>query len=204
MPRIEQKSGLVYYYGNPAGYVENDSAVLDTMFKSDELSEWAVGQGIDVTWRDGVFDKLSAGKVDIETGEAVRYKDCRIWQLKPDADPLIKYIGYDELLGVRGSPPDRADYRMALDFQPNTDNIDEICDMFHDNPNPALVGGKVNLSDIIETYDSNGSEYNYADRRGFVEVDFGLAQGQRQEREQTHGLHETANHGTDHVLGIYR
>jgi hypothetical protein len=192
MQRIEVKSGLVYYYGNPAGYVEDGKAVIDPMFKSDELTEWlAEKKGVGAEWREGVFDRLSAGKTDVETGEAKRFKDCRIWQLKPDADPLIKYIGYDELLQVQGRPPDPADYRAALDFQPDTDNIDEICNKFYENPHPDLVGGKVNLSDIIEIYDSGGSEFNYADRRGFVEVDF------KHRQEQSQGQPEAAAHAMD-------
>ena len=193
MQRIEVKSGLVYYYGNPAGYIEDNKAVVDPMFKSDELTQWlAEKKGMDVDWRGGVFDRLSAGKMDMETGEAKRFKDCRIWQLKPDADPLIKYVGYNELIRVQGSPPDPADYRVALDFQPNTDNLDEICEKFDEHPHPDLVGGKVNLSDIIEIYDRGGSEFNYADRRGFVEVDFKRRQEQVQDQPQHQ--EEAANH----------
>jgi len=183
MQKIEVKSGLVYYYGNPAGYVEDSKAVIDPIFKNDELTQWMTEKkGLEVEWRGGVFDRLSAGKVDMETGETKRFKDCRIWQLKPDADPLIKYIGYSDLLRIQGSPPDPADYRVALDFQPDTDDLDEICDKFDERPHPDLVGGKVNLSDVIEIYDSSGSEFSYADRRGFVEVDFKhrQEQGQRQ------------------------
>ena len=173
MVNFEVKSGLVYYYGNPAGYVEDDNAIIDTMFKNDELAEWlAEKKGHGADWRDGVFHRLSTVKVDAETGQAKKFKDCRIWQLKPDVDPLIKYVGYDEAVKIKGGPPDLADYKVALDFQPNTDNIDEICAGFNERPNANLVGGTVNLSDIIEIYDSSGSEFNYADRIGFVEMDF--------------------------------
>ena len=174
MQKIEVKSGFVYYYGNPAGYVEENKAVIDPMFESDELTAWiAEKKGLEVEWRGGVFDRLSsAGTVDIITGEAKKFKDCRIWQLKPNADPLIKYIGYDELLRINGVPPDPADYRAALDFQPNTDSLDEICEKFYERPHHELTGGKINLSDIIELYDNAGSEFHYTDRRGFVEIDF--------------------------------
>ncbi|MCL2697531.1 MAG: YodL domain-containing protein [Oscillospiraceae bacterium] len=181
MHRIEVKSGLIYFYCNPAGYIESNKAVIDPIFKNDELSEWAEKENMELEWHDGMFDRLSAGIPDMETGEVKKFKDCRIWQLKPNADPLIKYIGYDELIQVQENPPDLANYRVSLDFQPNTDNIDEICNKFYEQPHPDLIGGKVNLSDIIEIYDSSGSEFNYADRRGFVEVDFKYRQEQLQD-----------------------
>ena len=40
MQKIEVKSGIVYYYGNPAGYVEDAKAVIDPIFKNDELTQW--------------------------------------------------------------------------------------------------------------------------------------------------------------------
>ena len=174
MAKIEVKSGFVHYYGNPAGYIEDNKAVLDPMFESGELAAWITEkEGLEVEWRGGVFERLSAAStVDTVTGEAKQFKDCRIWQLKPNADPLIKYIGYDELMRVAGVPPDPADYRVALDFQPNTGNLDEICGKFDEQPHPELIGGKINLSDVIELYDKTGSEFNYTDRRGFVEINF--------------------------------
>jgi hypothetical protein len=189
MQRIEVKSGFIYYYGNPAGYIEDNKAVLDPMFKNDELTEWATKKkGLELEWRDGVFDRLSEGQIDKETGEEKKFKYCRIWQLKSDVDPLIKYIGYDELIQISGKPPDPTNYKVSLDFQPNTDNLDEICEKFDEQPHPDLIGGKINLSDIIEIYDKTGSEFNYADRRGFVEVNF-----KRQEQSQWQANAETPN-----------
>ena len=37
MTRIQLKSGRIIYYGNPAGYVEDNIATVDSMFKSEEL-----------------------------------------------------------------------------------------------------------------------------------------------------------------------
>lgn len=179
MQGIEVKSNLIYYYGNHAGYVNNNKAVIDTIFKSDELIDWiAEKKDMEIEWRDGVFDSLSSGIMDIETGEADQFMNCRIWQLTPDADPLIKYIGYDELIRVQGCPPDPADYRVALCYRTDTDDLDEICNKYDENPNSDLVGGKVNLSDIIEIYGTEGSEFNYVDRKGFVEVEFEYRQEQ--------------------------
>jgi hypothetical protein len=171
--KIEFKANIIYYYGNPAGYIENNKVLIDPIFKSDELYVYVTNKtNAIVEWRDGVFDRLSSGKMVIESGEVKRFRDCRIWQLRSEANPLIKYIGYDELIKIQGKPPDPNDYIITFDFQPDTDNIDEICNKFYENPNSNLVGGKVNLSDIIEIYDYEDSVYNYVDRKGFVEVDF--------------------------------
>ena len=35
MRDIEQRNGCVFYYGNPAGYIARDVAVMDAMFQND-------------------------------------------------------------------------------------------------------------------------------------------------------------------------
>lgn len=40
MSRIQLKNGGIIYYGNPAGYVEDNIATVDSMFKSEELENW--------------------------------------------------------------------------------------------------------------------------------------------------------------------
>ncbi len=40
MAGIEQRNGCVWNYGNPAGYIDRDCAVMDVIFQNDELERW--------------------------------------------------------------------------------------------------------------------------------------------------------------------
>jgi hypothetical protein len=51
-------------------------------------------------------------KVDPE-GNLQVLKKCRVHQLKPDVDVMMKFIGYDELL-ERFGEPDPDNYRRGL------------------------------------------------------------------------------------------
>ena len=66
MSGIEFKNGYIFYYGNPSGYVEDSSkvkgglAVVDSMFKSEEFSQWLSNHKLRVKWSEGVFERLSS------------------------------------------------------------------------------------------------------------------------------------------------
>ena len=98
MKGIQLKNSCIFYYGNPAGYVEDEKAVLDSIFKSEELENWINQRKLIPKWTDGVFERLSKGGGDINDKEIVVLKDCRIWQLKTDVSPGRKFIGYEELM----------------------------------------------------------------------------------------------------------
>ena len=61
MSNIQIKKGCIYYYGNPAGYVKEQNAVVDTMFQREELKELLIEKNLSATWTDGVFERLSRG-----------------------------------------------------------------------------------------------------------------------------------------------
>ena len=62
------------------GYVKADTAVVDEMFRTDELNQYLSRMNLTPRWEDGIFDRLVSGEV---TGEepAQSRKGCRIWQL---------------------------------------------------------------------------------------------------------------------------
>lgn len=62
MDGIEMKNGLLIYYGNPAGYLKENEATVDTMFKSKEFEEWLSEKKFISNWTEGVFERLSKGE----------------------------------------------------------------------------------------------------------------------------------------------
>jgi hypothetical protein len=181
MKGIEIKSGCVFYYGNPAGYVDSGTAVLDNMFRGDELDSWITKSGLTPKWSDGVYDRLANG-APAQAGELpAPQKSCRIWQLRPDVDPMMKFVSYAETTGRFGEP-DPANYILAYDGQLGTNDLEEIWTRLNqDDRPPGYTGYSLSMSDVIELYDHSGSEFHFVDRFGFKEIGF---DGQAPEQAQ--------------------
>ena len=171
MPGIYIKKDYIIFYGNTAGYIGNGRAVADPMFYCGELNEFlTVKQGLSVEWISGVYDRLANGRQEL--GEQLILKSCRIHQLKPEVDPMIKFIGYDELLKGGFGEPDLKNYQVAYDGQIETNNLDAIFEKFNLHRPPDFTGHSLSMSDVIELYDGDGSEFHYIDRFGFKQIDF--------------------------------
>jgi len=179
MKGIEIRNGCVFYYGNPVGYADKDGLVLDNMFRGGELESWAGKQSLASRWADGVYDRLASG-ASVQPGEApVPLKNCRIWQLKPDVDAMMKFTSYKEVT-ERFGEPDPGNYDLAYDGQIETNDLEDIWTKFNDQHPPGYTGHSLAMSDVIELYDHTGSEYHYVDRFGFKQIGFGAQTDQTQ------------------------
>lgn len=181
MNGVSIKNHRVLFYGNTAGYIENGRAIVDPMFRCEELKDYlTMKQGLEIEWTNGVYDRLAGGGLDTD-GNAPVLKNCRIHQLKPEVDVMMKFIGYDELLERFGEPnPDN--YRVVYDGQIETNDLDAIYEKFNLDHPPGYQGHSLSMSDVIELYDQNGSSFHYVDRFGFKEIAF-----QSPEQEQQYG-----------------
>lgn len=183
LKNIEIRNGRVLYYGNEAGYVENGRAMVDPIFQRDDLSEFLTKEKLEVLWTNGVYERLAAAKEIMadpqlpSSGQAHGFpaqpplKSCRVWQLKPDVDIRMKFVGYEELLKNFGEP-DPGNYRLAYDGQVDTNDLEELYAKFnHDHP-PGYEGYSLSMSDVVELYGETGSSFHYVDRFGFKEIGF--------------------------------
>ena len=171
MPGITLQNGLISYYGNPAGYMDKETAVVDSIFRGETLSGWLEARALTPQWTDGVMERLLAGEQPGSIAPIVLLKNVRIWQLKPDVDVRMKFIPYEDLLRRFGEP-DPDDYRVAYDGQLNTNDLEAIYTRCNAHPPPGYDGHLLSMSDVVELYDSSGSAFHYCDRGGFREIRF--------------------------------
>lgn len=179
MGGIEMKNGLLVYYGNPAGYLKENEATVDKMFQSKEFEEWLSEKNVSVNWTEGVFERLSKGETLgdlLETSSSL--KNVRIWQLKSDSDIELRFRGYDEVLKVSGEPSS-SNYDVVFDGEFETNDLESIYTKFNLNHPSDFKGHSLSISDVVELYDENYSEFHYVDQFGFREIEF-----TDQEREQ--------------------
>ena len=174
MRGIEQKNGCIIYYGNPAGYIEKDAAVMDAMFQSNELECWLSRNHLTPKWTDGVYERLSSGSIPATSDEAaVMLKSCRIWQLKPGAAAWKDIVTFGRPL----PEPKMEDYAVVYDGQLDTNDLEAIYDKFTERRPPGFSGRPMSVCDLVELYDSGGSDFYYVDRTCFRPVEFpGLEQ----------------------------
>ena len=77
MRGIRMENGRILYFGNLAGYVTGNKAVVDPLFSGDGLNRFLEKQkGIrEVEWRDGVYDRLMNGQDDLSDGPVKEHPD---------------------------------------------------------------------------------------------------------------------------------
>lgn len=180
MRGIRIENSRILYFGNPAGYISGATAVVDPIFKSEELNAYLERQGgIEaISWKGGVYDRLINGISELQDGEPL--KNCRIWQLKPDVDIHMKFSDYGFLVKRFGEPEPR-NYRIAYDGEIETNDLERILEKFDAGQAvPGYEGHPIAVSDVIELYDGEGSEFYYVDVKVFQAIAF-----EKEEPEQS-------------------
>jgi len=172
MSNIEMKKGCIVYYGNPAGYVKENIATIDEMFKCKDFEEWLSKKGLKPTWKDGVFEKLSSGEKIAELNKDIKpLKNVRIWQLRSNSDFDLRFISYDEVLKSFGEP-NKENYELVYEGEIESNDLETIYTKFNLNHPIGFTGHSLSMSDVVELYDSTGSEFHYVDRFGFKKINF--------------------------------
>lgn len=172
MPKIMiDTRNRIIFYGNPAGYVTGDQAVVDPMFQTDELALFLQKQTLEAKWQDGVYDRLVVGQDNGFDPEVPELKKCRIWQLTSDAPINMRFISYEAMMQKFGDP-EPSNYSVVFDGQIESNDLEEIYAKFRSGNNPGFTGHLMSLSDVVELYDDAGSEFYYCDKVGFRQIEF--------------------------------
>ena len=129
----------ILYYSNPAGYIAEKEAVVDTMFQTQELERFLQKQALTIRWEDGVYDRLLLGQRGGRFDpEAPPLKSCRVWQLTRDSPINMRFIPYEALL-ERFGQPDRRHYETVYDGLVGTNDPEEIYTLFRADPSASRM-----------------------------------------------------------------
>lgn len=165
------KEGVLEYYGNRAGYVRDKTAFVDLMFKKADVEEFLSKEnGFNIEWQNGIYDRLIKG--DIASNDSITLKNCRLYQLKGSINVCMKYIGYNELKDRGFGEPNIEDYKAVYDGNIGTNDLEEIYNRFDapDKPEGFSEQG-IYISDVIELYDDNSSEFYYVNPTNFERLE---------------------------------
>ncbi len=171
MKPIQIQNGVIVYYGNRVGMIQDGKAVVDPMFERKELKAFLECQYSiqHVKWKSGIFDRLMSQPM--LSFEQAAMKHVRVWQLKPDVDICMKFICYEEMCKQFG-PPCEENYKIVYDGIAQTNDLEELYMKFHTKLPDGYTGHSLSMSDILELYDEHGSTFYYVDRIGFQQVEF--------------------------------
>ena len=159
-------------HGNPIGYIrpEEQIAVADTMFRGQELEAELQRLKLTPRWEDDLYDRMISGEAfTSESGAPL--KRCRVWQLKPDTEVAMRFISYEQMTERFGEPK-MDQYSPVYDGAPDTNDLEAIYALCRDHPPEGYRGHRMGLGDVVELYDSGGSEFYYCDRVGFQPIAF--------------------------------
>lgn len=172
MESIKLKNSIIHYYGSPSGYLKDGKATVDSIFECEELKDWCKNRQYTVTFDDGIFDRLARKENLSESQEnEIPLKNIRIWQLNADSDFSMRFISFDEFEKKFGDPS-KDSYDVVYDGNLSTNNLDEIYEICNINHPADYRGHSLSMSDVVELYDENGSEFHYVNRFGFQQIDF--------------------------------
>lgn len=168
MQGIEHENGCVFYYGNPAGYIDKGIIIMDLMFQTSELEAWLTRNKLPVKWTDGVYDRIMSGSLSINSEDGTPIiKSCRIWQLKPGVAVWNDLV----TLGKQLPEPCIKDYAVVFDGCLGTNDLEVIYDMLTEKQHKGFCGYPLSVSDLVELYDDNGSVFYMLDRTHFRKVE---------------------------------
>ena len=176
MREIRIENGVIVYYGSYAGLIRDGCAVIDPMFQVGELTEYLERQK-DIRMiriEKGVYERLMNNPRSMEENQQA-LKKVRVWQLKPDVDVQMKFVPYDILMQKFGLP-DIENYKKVFDGTAETNDLEELFEKFNMDWPSGYTGHSLSISDVLELYDEQGSEFYYVDAVGFRQVEFASQQ----------------------------
>lgn len=168
-------------HGMLAGYLERDgSAIVDEQFFGTELNRQLLEAGYRVRWERGVTEKLE--RQDAQK-RAVSPRFARVYQLRPEVDPLLKFVSFQALL-TRSGALLREQYQQVYEGPCPEGDLDDVCDFFLYQPPKRFIGHPLTVSDLLELYNEEESQLYYIDPMGYQPVRFENLEGGCLEHEK--------------------
>ena len=175
MKRIYVQNGIVFFYGNPAGYLGDGKAVIDCMFQKEELVSFVKEQFfVEPVFREGVYDRLSEGggvkeTAEVSIGEGRR---LRIYQLGQDSPFMMRFISLAEREKRGFEKPQQKEYALVYEGEVDTFSLEDVWEKFGRRVPRDFEGHALSISDVVELSDEMASRYFYVEPKGFAEIVF--------------------------------
>ena len=175
MKRIYVQNGIVFFYGNPAGYLGDGKAVIDCMFQKEELVSFVKELGfLEHVFREGVYDRLSEGGGVKETAETSigEGRRLRIYQLGQDSPIMMRFISLAERKKRGYDRPRREEYVRVYEGEIENYSLEEVWEKYGRRVPEGFQGHALSISDVIDLRMGKTAAFSTSNHPGMRKSDF--------------------------------
>lgn len=174
MKKIYVQNGILYYYGNPAGYLRGETIVLDSLFEKEELIRYIrEKEQAEVEVRPGVYDRLAeTGAVTEKEPVSGEERRLRIYQLGQESPLMMRFISLAERKKRGYGKPQREEYTLVYEGEIRKFDLEAVWEKFRLKAPQDFSGHALSISDVVEFAEGNSSRFFYVEPSGYEEVVF--------------------------------
>jgi hypothetical protein len=152
--------------GRPIGYIQKGAATVDDACHLLEVNRFLLPRCKSVKFAPGVSKKLEQDEI-----MGLDIKRARVYQLKPDVAPEMRFIGYEQLKARHGGV-DPDNYAVVFDGDVGSADPEAVYRMLRDSPPSGYKGHALTRSDVLELYNPKESRFFYIDTFALKAVEF--------------------------------
>lgn len=173
MRNIYFQDGILFYYGNPAGYLHDGTVVLDSLFDKEELTGYIREKmQTEAEIREGVYDRLSEGGTDSHAGTPATKRRLRIYQLGQESPLMMRFVSLAERKKRGYAQPQKQEYALVYEGEIEKFDPEAVWERFGRKAPPDFGGHALSISDVVEFADGDASRFFYVEPAGYEEIDF--------------------------------
>lgn len=169
----ENEDGVLWYYGNIAGFSDGNRVIIDAIFNKEDLKNFIrkkTDKPIEV--REGVYESICNGDLNFGNETSVKKMTLRIYQLLPDSPFEMRFISLHKREEKEFGHPKRSEYGVVYEGEINKFDLEDIWERFARIAPKDLGGHALSISDVVELTDGEDSRFFYIEPEVFTEIDF--------------------------------
>lgn len=157
--------GRILLFGKPVGIIRKAAgrrgaeAIVDSECQLLEVNRFLLSRCRSVKFQPGLAKRLEQEAV-MERAHLIRR--ARVYQLRPEIDPALRFIGYQELVARQGSVRPE-DYALAFDGEVGSADPETVYRLLRDRPPEDYRGHALTRSDVLELYNPKENRCFYVD-----------------------------------------
>ena len=182
MRRIYEENGIIHYYGNLAGYITENVAVIDAIFDKNDLRNFATRElGKSVEVKEEISKRLSLEEGESKTGTdgrvrpgGIRLKTLglQIFQLGKESPLEERFISLQKRQERGFKEPGKAEYDLVYEGEVERFDLEDIWERFARSVPKDFGGHALSISDVVVFTDGESERSFYLDQSGFTEIEF--------------------------------
>ena len=156
-------NGRLLEHGRPVGIIQKEasgavSAIIDSTSQCREINRFLMPRCRSIRFQVGLGETLAQREGDTESTPS----RVRVYQLRPEVEPELKFIGYQDMVERNGGI-DPARYTVVYEGDVPSENPEVVYQAIRDCPPAGFSGHGLTRSDVLELFGPTKSSFYYVD-----------------------------------------